>query len=53
MTYTVGCRTLTAGPDGAPTAAPSAVLSEITLVFVPGRSHWLVAGATVGGLVLP
>jgi hypothetical protein len=53
MTYTIGCRTLTAGPDGAPTAPPAAVLSEITLVFVPASSHWLVAGATVGGLVLP
>jgi hypothetical protein len=50
-TYSVGCRTLTAGPDGAPKAPPAAVLPEVTVAF-DGR-QWLVSGATVGGLVLP
>lgn len=50
-TYSVGCHTLTAGPDGAPTAPPAAVLPEVTVSFEGGQ--WVVSGATVGGLVLP
>lgn len=50
-TYSVGCHTVTTGPDGAPTAPPAAVLPEVTVNFHGG--HWVVSGATVGGLVLP
>lgn len=50
-TYSVGCSTLTTGPDGAPTAPPAAVFPEGTMTLEgPG---WVVSGAEVGGLVLP
>lgn len=50
-TYSVGCSTLTTGPDGAPTAPPAAVFPEVTMTIEgPG---WVVSGAVVGGLVLP
>lgn len=51
ITFSIGCRTLTAGPDGAPTAPPTAVLSEVTVVLGPDTG-WTVVGANVGGLVL-
>lgn len=50
-TYSVGWRTLTAGPDGAPTAPPAAVLAKVTVTF-DGHQR-LVSAATVGALVLP
>ena len=50
-TYSVGCHTVTTGPDGAPTAPPTVVLPEVTVTVHHGQ--WVVSGATVGGLVLP
>lgn len=50
-TYSVGCRIVTVGPDGAPTAPPKEVLPEVTLSL--DRDRWVVSGATVGGVVLP
>lgn len=50
-TYSVGCRIVTVGRDGAPTAPPKEVLPEVTVSFE--RTRWVVSGATVGGVVLP
>ena len=50
-TYSVGCRIVTVGPDGTPTAPPKEVLPEVTVGL--DRTRWVVSGATVGGVVLP